>query len=62
MKTLNYKGFNVVAMTLEDFIKETEDREQLEVVKVEGLTFLYRPKTNQLYAVSEKGVKENELQ
>jgi hypothetical protein len=48
----------LVAITLEEFLKKVDDRENLEVIKVDGYTWLYRPKTNELYAVGEPEVKD----
>lgn len=48
-----YKGYVVETKTIEEFLTEADDKESVEVVKVDGLVFLYRSKTNQLYAVSE---------
>jgi hypothetical protein len=59
MKTLNYGGFGVVEMSLQEFLSSVEDKDILEVVKVEGYVFLHSPKNNQLYAVGEPDSKKN---
>jgi hypothetical protein len=58
MKTLNYGGFGVVEMGLQEFLSRMEDKDILEVVKVEGYVFLHSPKDNQLYAVGEPHSKK----
>lgn len=58
-KELNYHGFGVIAMSLEDFMNKMEDKETLEVIKTNNGTMLYRLKTNELYVLELKG-EENE--
>lgn len=61
MDSLNYKGFNPSIMTVKDFLTKVEDRELLEVIKVDGLSFLFRSKTGELYLLDEEmGKIENE--
>jgi len=52
-KTINIYGFNITPMKLEDFLNNTKNKETLKILKVQGYTFLHRPETNELYAVSE---------
>jgi hypothetical protein len=56
--SINYKGFNALTMSLEDFLEQCADRERLEIVKVDGAIFLYRESDNCLYMVSEPQEKE----
>ncbi len=57
MEYENFKGFSVHVMEVEDFLKQMDDKETLEIVKVDGYTFLHRSKTNELYLLSEPEVK-----
>ena len=53
MNAVNYKGFSVIPMRVEDFIKAMGDKETFEILKVDHLTFIYRTKTGDIYALGE---------
>lgn len=53
MEYRNINGFNVQIVELEDYFKNLDDGEILEVMKVEGHTMLYRSKNNEIYYVGE---------
>lgn len=58
MKTENIYGFNVILIKVEDFLKQTDDKKMLEIVKVDGRIFLHRLGKNELYVLSKPEVKD----
>lgn len=53
MNALDYKGFQVIPMKPEDFIRAMGDKETFEILKVDHLTFIYRTKTGEMYALGD---------
>ena len=58
MEYKNINGFNVRIAELKDFIENMDDKEILEVIKVDGHTFLHRSKTSEIYYLSEPEAKD----